>query len=85
MANQKVESCLKKKKPPERKYSLTVVTVVPNWSKKADRNESFQQKFPYPIDDIDFLSSNLERCFTSNFFVKFGSLNLTNWLCSGLN
>ena len=31
-----------------------------------DRNKNFQQNFLYPIEDINFLSSNLKRYFTSD-------------------
>ena len=29
----------------------------------------FNKKFSYSIEDIDFLSSNLEKCFTYNYFL----------------
>ena len=32
----------------------------------TDRNIFFSTKFLYPIEDIDFLSSNKKRYFTSN-------------------
>ena len=35
----------------------------------ADRNNSFRQNFLYPIEDIDFLSSNVKRYFTSDYFL----------------
>ena len=35
----------------------------------ADRNNSFRQTFLYPIEDIDFLSSNVKRYFSSNHFL----------------
>ena len=34
-----------------------------------DRNNSFQQTFLHPIEDVDFLSSNLNRYFTSADFL----------------
>ena len=34
-----------------------------------DRNNSFQQNFLQPIEDIDLLSSNLKSCFASDYFL----------------
>ena len=37
----------------------------------------FDKNFLYPIGDIDFLSSNLKRYFTSDYFFKsFGGLKI---------
>ena len=36
----------------------------------TDRNNNFQQKFLFSIEDMDFLSSNLKRYFTSDYFWK---------------
>ena len=35
----------------------------------TDRNNNFQQSFLYPIEYIDFLSSNLKRYFISDDFL----------------
>ena len=48
-------------------FMLGVVSFIQ--SKFADRNNSFQQNFLYPIEDIDFLSSNLKRYFISDYFL----------------
>ena len=40
----------------------------------TDQNNNFQQKCLLPIEDIEyigFLSTNVKRYFTSDFFVKF--------------
>ena len=35
----------------------------------VDRIDNFQQKFLYTIEDIDFLSSNLKRYLTTDYFL----------------
>ena len=47
--------------------------------------KKFLTKFLYPIKDIGFLSSNMKRYFTSDYFLlSYGSLKIAKIACSGL-
>ena len=45
----------------------------------------FNKNFLYPIEDIDFLSSNLKKIFYLRLFFVLGHLKLPNLPYSGLN